>query len=100
VPDFARAGDLPDLASSILAGSAAIDWPGGETAAALEARVRAAWADLIATGRDAVVVTHAGPLLHAIALASDVVPDLGSIPSPATEVRFRIPVAGSLADPC
>src|SRR5262245_33176052 len=52
----------PQLAASILAGSTSIDWPGGETAEALEARVRSAWDEVIAAGRDAVVVTHAGPL--------------------------------------
>ena len=96
--DLAR--DTPELAASIVAGSTSIDWPHGETAAALAARVRAAWDDLLADGRDAVVVTHAGPLLHAVALATGHPPDLASIPGPAGLLRFEIAARGSLADPC
>lgn len=92
--------ELPELAGSIVAGSTSIDWPNGEAAAALAARVRAAWDDLIADGRDAVVVTHAGPLLHAVALARGLPPDLASIPGPAGLLRFDVAARGSLADPC
>jgi broad specificity phosphatase PhoE len=88
------AADLPELAEAILAGTASIDWPSGETAAAIEARIRAAWQDLVRDGRHAVVVTHAGPLLHALALARGLPPDLASIPSPGTAVRIEVPGAG------
>ena len=62
-------GIAPDVAAALAAGDLRIDWPGGETYASLAARVAAAWADLLADGRPAVVVTHAGPLMHACAIA-------------------------------
>lgn len=80
---------LPELASRVLAGSTEIDWPGGETSAALRDRILDAWTSLIADGRDAVVVTHAGPLLHALALAGRPA-DLADIPSPGTAVRVSV----------
>ena len=80
----------PDVAAAVLAGLAAIDWPGGETSAALAERVSAAWSDLVAAGRDAVVVTHAGPLLHALALARQESPDIARIPAPGTETRVVV----------
>jgi broad specificity phosphatase PhoE len=60
----------PELAASLASGDAAIDWPGGERAAALEARVRAAWAEVWrASASTVIVVTHAGPLRLALAVA-------------------------------
>jgi broad specificity phosphatase PhoE len=60
----------PELAASLAEGDPAIDWPGGERAATLEARVRAAWADVWKESASTViVVTHAGPLRLAIAVA-------------------------------
>ncbi|MEO5885484.1 MAG: histidine phosphatase family protein [Candidatus Limnocylindrales bacterium] len=59
--------DQPDLAARLLAGDVAIDWPGGEAAAALEARVLAALGDLSGADRPTIVVAHAGPLRIAIA---------------------------------
>jgi broad specificity phosphatase PhoE len=84
----------PDIASAVLAGSTSIDWPGGETASALEARVAAAWSELLAAERDAVVVTHAGPLMHALAFALDRPVDLGRGPAPGTATRMTIAAAG------
>jgi broad specificity phosphatase PhoE len=76
----------PTVAAAILAGETTIDWPGGETAASLAARVREASDDLARDGRPVVVVTHAGPILHAAALsrrgatrASDLVPPGGTL---------------------
>ena len=86
--------EFPELARWILAGSISVDWPGGERAMALEARVRAAWEDLTGRRRDALVVTHAGPLLHAIALAQGIAPDIASIPSPGSAMRFEVSGAG------
>ena len=66
----------PALANRLASGDVEIDWPGGETAAALDARIRAAWADVLerAERRPApgsiVVVSHAGALRIAAALAS------------------------------
>lgn len=54
----------PDLARRLAAGDPSIDWPGGETAAALEARVMAALEDVdrwLAAGLSVVVVSHGGP---------------------------------------
>ncbi|MGK2852315.1 MAG: histidine phosphatase family protein [Candidatus Limnocylindrales bacterium] len=63
----------PDIAASIVDGEVAIDWPGGESAAALLTRVAAALADARAfaesTASTVVVVAHAGPIRSATALA-------------------------------
>jgi len=61
----------PDVAAALARGDLGIDWPGGETHSSLAARVADAWADLVAVGRPAVVVTHAGPFMHARALGED-----------------------------
>ena len=61
----------PDVAAALARGDLEIDWPGGETHSSLAARVADAWADLVAIGRPAVVVTHAGPFMHARALGED-----------------------------
>lgn len=58
----------PGVAAALAAGRLEIDWPGGETHGSLATRVAAAWTDLLAAGRPAVVVTHAGPLIHVCAL--------------------------------
>ena len=42
------AARYPALAAQLAAGEAEIDWPGGETAAALRERVAAAWAAVLA----------------------------------------------------
>ena len=89
----------PEIASAVLAGSASIDWPGGETASALAARVAAAWAELIAVGRDAVVVTHAGPLMHALALAHNQTVDVGRVPAPGTATHITIEAEGPARRP-
>jgi broad specificity phosphatase PhoE len=84
----------PDIASALLAGSTAIDWPDGESASALAARVAAAWSELVAAGQDAVVITHAGPLMHALALADDRPLDVGRVPAPGTATRITVAAAG------
>lgn len=65
---------FPELAARLAAGEADIDWPGGETAAALGERVRAAWTDVLeraaAGAGPVVVVSHAGVLRIATALAA------------------------------
>ena len=91
---------LPELAASVVAGSVAIDWPGGETALDLATRVADAWRELIADDRDVVVVSHAGPLLHAVALASGSEADLARIPPPGTALRFDVRAREPIADPC
>jgi probable phosphoglycerate mutase len=61
----------PDLAARLANGEAAIDWPGGESADALAERVSAAWRDLLHGTLPTIVVSHAGPLRVAAALAAD-----------------------------
>jgi broad specificity phosphatase PhoE len=85
----------PDLAAALARGEAQIDWPGGETAAAFGARIDAAWASLLARDRPVVVVSHGGPLRHAIALARGVAPDRVALPEPGTVVRCQVSKAGS-----
>jgi broad specificity phosphatase PhoE len=81
---------LPDLAASLAGGEPAIDWPGGETAAALAARVEAAWDDVVSRAVPTVVVSHAGPLRHALGLALARPPATGELLEPATAARVDI----------
>ena len=84
----------PDLAERLAAGDTAIDWPGGETAAALTDRIASAWADLVADGRPAVVVTHAGPIREALAIATSARPGDVAIPAPGEVRWWSEPVPG------
>jgi broad specificity phosphatase PhoE len=77
----------PEVAAHVLGGDAVIDWPGGETAAALQERVEAAWHDLIAIPGSWIVVSHGGPLRIAIAMAMNVNPAQVTVPAPATVWR-------------
>ena len=61
----------PDLAARLGRGEAAIDWPAGEAASSLAERVAAAWRDLIEQPIATIVVSHAGPLRIAVALAAN-----------------------------
>jgi broad specificity phosphatase PhoE len=61
---------FPMLAEALLAEAVDIDWPGGETAVALRRRIEDAWAAVIETGRPTVVVSHAGSIRMATAIAS------------------------------
>ena len=74
----------PDLARRLADGEVQIDWPAGETASALAGRVEAALRDLDDGPAPAIVVSHAGPLRIAIALASAV---------PVEQVAFLEPGA-------
>jgi broad specificity phosphatase PhoE len=76
----------PALAARLADGDLAIDWPDGETHASLIDRVTAAWDDLIAHGRPAVVVTHAGPFMHARALAEHRPTSSIDLVAPATAI--------------
>jgi len=60
----------PGLAERLALGETAIDWPGGESASSLTERVRSALQDLEDDPAPTVVVSHAGPLRIAIALAT------------------------------
>jgi probable phosphoglycerate mutase len=85
----------PALAEAIVDGTTAIDWPGGETAAALRARVASALHEFAYAEQPVVVVTHGGPILHALRLARNGVADLSDVPAPATEVRLVIGIRGA-----
>jgi broad specificity phosphatase PhoE len=85
--ELARA--LPDVAARLLEGDAQVDWPGGETAAALHARVRAACYELIDEPESVVVVSHGGPLRIAIALATEDQPGSVEVPAPGAVWRWN-----------
>lgn len=91
--------DHPDLATALAAGDLAIDWPDGETHIALALRVAAAWEALLTRGRSAVVVTHAGPLLHAHAIARGRVISPDDLVAPAAVVRVPVGADGRLGAP-
>ncbi len=80
----------PDLATRLGAGDVDIDWPGGETAAALHDRVVAAWTDILVTGRQTVVVSHTGPIRLAIALATGRDPRDVAVPAPAEAIELDV----------
>jgi broad specificity phosphatase PhoE len=80
----------PDVAAALARGDLEIDWPGGETHSSLAARVADAWADLVAVGRPAVFVTHAGPFMHARALGEDRPISRDDLVEPAATGRFLV----------
>ena len=82
---------FPNLAAALANGSASIDWPGGETASDLERRIDDAWAAVVAAGRPAVVVSHAGSIRVAIAIATARRPDEVAFPKVASWSRHEIP---------
>lgn len=84
----------PALAANLAGGSLAVDWPDGETHAALEARVASAWRDLARAGRPAVVVTHAGPFMHALALVGGRAIEPGDLVEPAAAVHVHLSAEG------
>jgi broad specificity phosphatase PhoE len=81
------------LAARLAAGDVEIDWPDGETAAALYDRVAAAWAAIVATERPTVVVSHAGPIRVAVALATGRTPAEVPLPGLAEAVTLEVGVA-------
>lgn len=80
----------PDLAAALARGVTDVDWPGGETAAELGSRVAAAWTALVARGRPALVVSHAGAIRYAVALARSLPADAVAVLDPATSVRVEV----------
>jgi probable phosphoglycerate mutase len=62
--------DQPAVAAALLGRQTAIDWPGGETAAEIDRRVRSVWARVLARGPSVVVVTHGGILRRLVPLAT------------------------------
>jgi broad specificity phosphatase PhoE len=88
------AARYPDLAVRLASGDAEIDWPGGETASALSERVAGAWAALLVDRGPTVVVSHAGTLRIAQALATGRPPI--DVPFPGTAEAVFIEVEGSV----
>jgi broad specificity phosphatase PhoE len=82
----------PEIAAAIMAGHTDIDWPDGERAASLAARVAEAWDELILEHRPTVVVTHAGPILRAMALSRQGQATAADLLAPASFVRLSFPV--------
>ncbi len=80
----------PQLAEALARGVTDIDWPGGETAADLGSRIAAAWTALRERGRPAVVVSHAGAIRHAVALARSLPTDAVGVLEPATFIRVGL----------
>lgn len=79
-----------ELAARLAAGEVDIDWPGGETAAYLHDRVVAAWAAVLAAERPTIVVSHAGPIRIALALATGRSPALVPLPSLAEAITLEV----------
>jgi broad specificity phosphatase PhoE len=77
----------PRIAEQVSGGDTGIDWPDGETAAALRDRVEDACRELGTATGSWVVVSHGGPLRIAIALASGTEPTQVVVPAPGTAWR-------------
>jgi broad specificity phosphatase PhoE len=100
--DFGRAEGLtfdeveaawPDLSARLAAGDLAIDWPGGESHLALAGRVSDALGDVRARDGTWLVVAHAGPLRHALAVL-DPSSQTTATPGPGTAIHVTIGAAG------
>jgi alpha-ribazole phosphatase len=89
----------PELAAALASGTLAIDWPGGEPHRSLAARVAAAWDALAERGRSAVVVTHAGPLMHALAIARGRALSPDDLVGPAASTRVVVGAEGRQGAP-
>ena len=87
----------PAIADALAGGTLEIDWPGGETHLDLAGRVADAWTELTGRRRSVIVVTHAGPLMHALALAERRPPRSNDLLAPAAYVRVRLPGEGQRA---
>lgn len=80
----------PDIALALASGATAVDWPGGETAVQFEARITSAWMALVARARPALVVSHAGALRQAEAIARSLPVEAVAFLEPATPVRVEV----------
>jgi ribonuclease H / adenosylcobalamin/alpha-ribazole phosphatase len=89
----------PDLAAALAAGALEIDWPDGETHSSLGRRVAAAWEELVQADRPAMVVTHAGPLMHAQAIAGRRTISGDDLITPAAFIRVTVGPGGRIGVP-
>lgn len=91
------AAQWPELADALASGNVDIDWPGGETARDLERRIGEAWSAVVATGRPTVVVSHAGSIRVAAAIATDRASGDVEFLEPAGWIRHEIPAPSAEA---
>ena len=87
------AARYPEVAVRLAAGTADIDWPGGETATALAERVAGAWTAILANGGPTILVSHAGTLRIAHALATGRSASDVPFPGPAEAVFLEVDLA-------
>ena len=81
---------LPNLAAALAAGTLEVDWPGGETAAAVRRRVGAAWQRLAGRDRPVVAVSHGGVIRAVLAgLALGPGPGQSWSVAPASTLELR-----------
>jgi ribonuclease H / adenosylcobalamin/alpha-ribazole phosphatase len=81
----------PEVVAALVAGERELDWPGGETAAALRERAARAWARLLArpvTAGHLVVVSHGGLLRQVLRLALPDGPEPDGWFRPASALRL------------
>jgi broad specificity phosphatase PhoE len=79
----------PEIAARLVAGDVEIDWPGGEAAATLAARIAGAWTDLVqGPAGTIVVVTHGGPIRVAVSLGTRKPAAALAVPPPGGTVRL------------
>jgi len=83
----------PTLAADLAAGFVEITWPGGETARALERRISEAWSAVVAAGRPTLVVSHAGSIRVATAIATGRPVGEVEFLGPGAWVRHEVPTA-------
>ena len=84
---------LPEVAEALAAGGALIDWPGGESAADVRARVAAIWSGLDDIAGPIVMVIHGGLIRGLIAHAIPSRSDAAMVP-PASATAFHHDGAG------
>ncbi len=87
------AARFPELAARLASGDVDIDWPGGETARALQDRVAAAWAAILTADRPTVIVSHAGPTRIGVALATGRAPVDVQLLGPAEAITLEVGTA-------
>ena len=80
---------LPNLAAALAAGTLEVDWPGGETAAAVRRRVGAAWQRLAGRDRPIVAVCHGGVIRAVLGLALGLDPGQRWSVAPASTLELR-----------
>jgi broad specificity phosphatase PhoE len=81
---------FPSLALQLLDAETDIDWPGGETGTTFHERIAAALTAVLIAERPTIVVSHAGPIRAAIALATGRAAGEIAFPAPGEAIRLEI----------